>query len=97
MVVEYLYDCIKAISGEDISICAEITDADGADITSGCNLLFIDKDFVTIGEYKGTYVNGVWNFTIPAEVTKDMNGRYWYRIRLNDDSLSFSAPIYIGR
>lgn len=94
---EILYNAIKTVAGEDINILAEITDADGADITSGCNLLFIDKDFVTIGEYKGTYVNGVWNFTIPAEVTKDINGRYWYRIKLKDESLSFSAPIYIGR
>lgn len=26
--VEFLYDCIKAIPGEDINICAEITEAD---------------------------------------------------------------------
>lgn len=95
--IEYIYNAIKATAGEDITIAASITDDNNQPITSGCNLLFIDKDFVTIGEYKGTYVNDVWNFTIPAEVTKDMNGRYWYRIRLNDDSLSFSAPIYIGR
>ena len=95
--IEYLYDAVKGIAGENIIICAEITDADGADITSGCNLLFIDKDFEQIAEYNGTYANGEWTFTIPAQVTKGLEGRYWYRIKLKDESLSFSAPIYIGR
>lgn len=95
--VEYLYDYIKAISGEDINICAEITDAAGADITSGCSLLFIDKEFNTIAEYKGIYADGEWTFTIPAAVTTDMEGRYWYRIKFHDGSLCFAAPIYIGR
>lgn len=95
--IEYLYDCVKAISGDDISICAEITDADGNDITSGCSLVFIGKDFAIINTYSGTYANGIWSFVIPAEDTKGMDGRYWYRIRYKDNSLSFAAPIYIGR
>ena len=90
--VEYLYDVVKAISGEDINICAEITDAEGTDITSGCSLLFIDKEFNTIAEYKGIYADGAWTFTIPAETTNGMEGRYWYRIKYKDNSL-----IYIGR
>ena len=95
--VEYLYDVVKAISGEDINICAEITDAEGTDITSGCSLLFIDKEFNTIAEYKGIYADGAWTFTIPAETTKCMEGRYWYRIKFHDGNLCFAAPIYIGR
>lgn len=95
--VEYLYDAIRTISREDINVCAQITDVDGNDITSGCSLLFIDKDFSTIAEYAGTYADGTWTFTIPARATISMNGHYWYRIKNKDESLSFTAPIYIGR
>lgn len=92
---EFLYDCIKAVAGEDINIGAQITDVDGNNITSGCSLLFINKNFNTIAEYAGTYADGTWTFTIPAEATKGMEGRYWYRIKYNDNSLSFAAPIYL--
>ena len=94
--VELLYDAVKAISGEDINILAEITDSDNKDIETGCSLIFINKDFATIGEYEGTYSDGAWTFVIPAAATKGMEGRYWYRIKYNDDSLSFAAPIYLG-
>ena len=95
--VEYFYDCIKAITGEDISICAQITDTDGNYITSGCSLLFLDKDFEQIAEYDGTYTDGMWVFVIPAIATKGLEGRYWYRIKYKNGSMSFAAPIYIGR
>ena len=94
--VELLYDAVKAISGEDINILAEITDSDNKDIETGCSLIFINKDFATIGEYEGTYSDAAWTFVIPAAATKGMEGRYWYRIKYNDDSLSFAAPIYLG-
>lgn len=95
--VEYLYDVVKGIAGENIDVVAQITDADGKDITSGCSLLLIDKDYSTLGEYEGTYADGAWTFTIPADITYYMDGRYWYRIKYKDNSLSFAAPIYIGR
>lgn len=94
---EFLYDAIKAVSGEDINIGAQITDVDGNNITSGCSLLFIDKDFTIISECEGTYADGAWSFTIPAAITKGMDGRYWYRIKFKDTSMSFAAPIYMGR
>lgn len=95
--IEYLYDCIKGISGEDIDVVAEITDADGKDIESGCSLLLIDKDYTILHIYDGVYADGAWTFTIPADITYYMDGRYWYRIKFKDDSLSFAAPLYIGR
>ena len=94
---EFLYDCIKAVAGEDINIGAQITDVDNNNITSGCSLIFIDKDFHTIAEYAGTYADGAWTFVIPAEATKGKLGRYWYRISYKGASLGFAAPIYIGR
>ena len=93
--VEFLYNAIKCIAGEDINILAEITDAMNNPITSGCSIVFIDKDFSTIAEYDGVYYDGAWTFTIPAEVTKGMAGRYWYRIKFKDESLSCAAPIYM--
>ena len=95
MATEFLYDAIKAVAGEDINIGAQITDVEGNNITSGCSLIFIDKDFSPIAEYAGAYADAEWTFTIPAEATKGMEGRYWYRIKYNDDSLSFAAPIYL--
>lgn len=94
--VEYLYDVVKTIAGEDISICAQITDATDNPITSGCSLVFLDKDFEQISEYDGTYADGVWVFSIPAIATKGLEGRYWYRIKYKNGSMSFAAPIYMG-
>ena len=93
--VELLYDAIKCIAGEDINIAAEITDAMENIISSECSIVFIYKYFSTIGEYDGVYSDGAWTFTIPAEVTKGMEGRYWYRIKFKDESLSCAAPIYM--
>ena len=92
---EFLYNAIKAVAGEDINIGAQITDVDGNNTTSECSIVFIDKDFSTIGEYDGVYSDGAWTFTIPAEVTKGFEGRYWYRIKFKDESLSCAAPIYM--
>ena len=93
---EILYNAIKAVAGEDINICAQITDAEGIDITSGCSIVFLGKDYSIIGEYNGTYKNGEWTCNIPAVVTTDLKGRYWYSIKFNGGALSFAAPIYMG-
>ena len=94
--VELLYNAIKAVAGEDINILADITDSAGKDITSGCSIALLDKDYSIIGEYDGTYKNGEWTFNIPAAVTTDLKGRYWYSIKFNGGALSFAAPIYMG-
>lgn len=93
---EILYNAIKAVAGEDINILAEITDSEGIDITSGCSIALLDKDYSIIGEYDGTYKNGEWTFNIPAAVTIDLKGRYWYSIKFDGGALSFAAPIYMG-
>ena len=94
--VELLYNAVRAVGGEDINIIADITDSAGEDITSGCNIVFLDKDYSIIGEYDGTYKNGEWTFNIPAAVTTDLKGRYWYSIKFDGGALSFAAPIYMG-
>ena len=37
--VDYLYDVIKAVAGEELQIAAVITDENGADISEGCMLV----------------------------------------------------------
>ena len=93
---EILYNAIKAVAGEDINILAEITDVNNNNITSGCSMVFLGKDHSIIGEYDGTYKNGEWTFNIPAAVTTDLKGRYWYSIKFDGGALSFAAPIYMG-
>lgn len=95
--VELLYNAVRAVGGEDINIIADITDADGKDITSGCSLSFYDKNQELLGEFQGRFTNDAWVFTIPADITQGKLGRYWYRISYNGASLSFAEPIYIGR
>lgn len=92
---EYLYDAIHAVSGEDICIAAEITDVDGNNIESGCSLVVFDGDGSLYYKVGGVYTNGVWTFTIPADISALMQGDYWYRIMYADGSLSFNAPIYL--
>ena len=94
--VELLYNAIKAVAGEDINILADITDSEGKDITSGCSIVFLGKDYSILGEYDCTYKNGEWTFNIPAAVTTDLKGRYWYSIKFDGGALSFAAPIYMG-
>lgn len=95
--IEYIYDCIRAIKDQDIEISAIITNPEGESITTGCSfVLYVDKD----NEYKfdGEYFNemGTWQFTIPAEITKGLEkGRYFYSIQYKDENLCFLKPFYL--
>ena len=94
--IEYLYNAIRAAAGNDIAITALITDDSGVDITEGCSLMLHDKDRETmIAQFYGDYVNGEWLFIIPAEITRGLNGRYWYCIKHNNSNLCFIEPIYL--
>lgn len=95
--IEYLYDAIRATTGQDICICAEITDDDGIVLTEGCSINFFNPDKEIIGSYEGTYdeESGEWNFIIPAETTRGLVGRYYYCISYNGQSLCFRQPLYL--
>lgn len=41
--IELLYNAVRTVGGEDINIIADISDADGKDITSGCSLSFLTR------------------------------------------------------
>lgn len=92
--IEYIYDAIKAEAGKIISIAAEITDETGASITEGCKLNLYDKDGSLLTSVDGAYESGVWNFSVPAALTKGFSGRYWYNVSCGSESLSFKQPLY---
>lgn len=96
--VEYLYNTIRAVSGEDITIYALITDDDEQVITTGCSLvLYSDEE--ELASVDGIYLSESlqWEFTIPANATSGRDGRYWYSVQHNNESLCFKQPIYLER
>lgn len=93
--IEYLYDAIRATAGEEMAIAAKIVDDNGTPITIGCHLNLYD-DNEMINKTDGVYANGVWTFTVPAEATAELRGRYWYCIcSETHNKLNFKQPIYL--
>lgn len=95
--IEYLYDAIRATAGEKIELSAIIETAEGEPITEMCHVMLFDKDNTELlTTCNGTFITelGLWHFVIPGEVTKDLRGRYWYRICTPEASLCFRQPIY---
>lgn len=90
--VEYILDTILATSGTDAEVVASIKDEFFEPITKDCSLrLHIGEDMITIA---GDYIDNLWLFVIPAEVTKDLKGRYFYCIAHNNEMLCDKEPIY---
>lgn len=92
--IEYLYDCVRATAGQDICICAVITDDAGDAITEGCSFMIHDDNNVLV-EVDGVYNGELWSFDVPAEDTKGLHGRYWYCISRANSNLCFKTPIYL--
>lgn len=93
--IEYLYDCIRATAGQEILVSAKLTNDDGSAITENCNLHLFDNKENMLYEAPGVLTNGLWLFSIPAEVTQGRKGRHWYCIGHNESSLCFKEPIYL--
>lgn len=92
--IEYLYNAIRATAGEDITITAEITDDSGECVADGCALmLWDDKELLT--SVDGMLIDDLWSFTIPADKTAGLVGRYWYCICHNHNKLQFKEPLYL--
>lgn len=96
--VEYLYDAIRAVAGDDIVINAYVTDENEQVITENCYLILHDQKGEEMlikaeGYYSPEYLN--WEFHIPAEDTAGMNGRYWYCVKHDQANLCFKQPIYL--
>lgn len=93
--VEYLFNAIRATAGEDIAIVARITDENGEPITSGCSFMLNGANgahHIIDGVYT---TNGVWEFSIPAELTLGLVGRYGYCFCNGDTTLCFEKPFYL--
>lgn len=94
--IEYLYNAIRAVAGQDIAISAAITDDDGEPITENCNLvLHFDNDFMYVAP--GIYLPDAeqWTFNVPGAATAGKLGRYQYCIQHNGINLCFKEPIYL--
>ena len=94
--VEYLLNAIRITAGSDEAITAIAQNDDGTPITEGCRFVLFDKDENIMAQINGEYVDAVehWQFNIPAELTKEYTGRYWYRICHDGAPLCFRQPIY---
>ena len=91
--VEYLYDAIRATAGTNIILSAKVTDDLGNPITEDVSLVIHTSDTHMI-MVEGLYTDEYFIFEIPAEITKDLKGKYWYCVKHNDEQLCFNNPIY---
>lgn len=89
--IEYLYNAIRATAGADINIVARVTE-DSESVEGTCLALHISEDSMIMIE--GELVNDVYQFTIPAEVTAGLSGRYWYCFMKDNQPLCFKEAIY---
>lgn len=94
--IEYLYDAIRAVAGQDIGVTAKITDDDDMLITENCELVlhFNDGD---MKRYPGVFIPelGEWSFTVPGEDTLGYRGKHWYCIQRNGENLCFKTPLFL--
>lgn len=93
--IEYLYNAIRATSGQPIGITAKITKEDNTAIEKDC-IFILYNDTEIILKVDGNYLgNALWQFELPAEATKGLTGRYWYCISNKDTNLCFKEPLYL--
>ena len=90
--IEYIYDLIRASAGQDITVIAKISDDSGTLLTSDCELM-LHSDEEMIARVGGLFDGEAWTFTVPADATKGMYGRYWYCICHDDRNVCFKRPI----
>lgn len=94
--IEYLYNAIRATAGEDISIAAKIVSDSGIPVENSCHLVLYDNQDNILTKIDGALIDETWQFTIPAAITADIRGRYWYCIcNETHNKLSFKQPIYL--
>ncbi len=94
--IEYLDKAIRAVAGQDINVTARLTTDEGDLIKESCGLMFHGEND-EIKMYGGVYFSDteLWQFTIPAEDTKGLRGRYWYCICKDGINLCFKQPLYL--
>ena len=92
--IEYLHDTIRAAAGDSITITAKITNEAGVIVTDTCSLCLYDGN-TKIYEVEGILEENIHSFTIAADITAALTGRYWYKVcDSQHNSLDFMQPIY---
>lgn len=96
--VEYLYDAIRAVAGQEIKIEAFITDENENIVTENCSFVLHDGTgtkmlLVKNGSYLPEF--NIWEFVLTPEETEGMNGRYMYCVQHDNSNLCFKQPIYL--
>lgn len=90
--IEYLYNAIRASAGTHLTIAANVMDESGEAIKEGLKLVIhLDENMVEIDGY---FNQDMTLFEVPAALTKDLKGKYWYCIKHDDTQLCFKQPIY---
>lgn len=92
--IEYLHDAIRATAGREFTLTAKVTDDDGNPVTEGL-MLMIHSDEDMLISADGELYDNMWFFTVPADATKGLHGRYWYCIATEKDQLCFKKPLYL--
>ena len=94
--IEYIYDVIRASSGQPITIAATLTKEDDTPITTPCYLSIYDENEERIVAIEGTHKGeGAWQFDVSAELTEGHKGKHWYCIGNDGASLCFRKPLYL--
>ena len=95
--VEYIDDMIRITAGEEAEIAAVVTGEDGESITEGVGLMIHNPDGSMLTKIPGEFIADemTWTFTVPAETTKGLKGRYSYCICCFSESLCFRKPFYL--
>lgn len=92
--VEYLYNAIRATSGDNITLAAKITDDAGEAVVDSCSLILYDNE-KEIATVNGVFDFDIWEFNLPTSITSGLKGRYWYSVKDNDNKqIECKQPIY---
>lgn len=94
--IEYLLNAIRMTAGEENAVFARISE-DTDPISTGCSFALHAQDGSMLAAVPGEYMelDNLWKFTIPAELTKGLSGRYWYCFQHEGQSLCFQEPLYL--
>lgn len=89
--IEYLHNAIRATAGADIVITSKVTE-DDTPLEGVGFMLHMGEDSAIV--VPGELIEGVYQFTIPANITAGLHGRYEYCLCQESQPLCFKQPIY---
>lgn len=95
--IEYLYDAIRIVAGQDTPVYAVFANDDGSFVSEGCKFVIHRPDGEMIVAVDGTFnpETGQWTFDVPGEATEGLSGRYEYCFQHDGSNLCFRKPFYL--